>query len=94
MRGDEIFPNLRRLSVVENPEKLFDIRNLIDGVRLLAETMDDRDDLKLVMHSAARVSLEKVDEVTRGEIFDPPATERQMVEARASSKISAFTFRE
>ena len=39
-------------------------------VRLVAENLDD-DDLQNVIQSAARIAVEKVDEVTGGSIFDP-----------------------
>ena len=46
--------------------KLFDIRNIIGGIRLVATTMvDDSDDLKHVFQTAACIAVEKVDEVLR-----------------------------
>ena len=74
---------MRKVIIEKTREKLFDVRNLIEGIRFVAEAMDDCDELKLVIQTAARIAVEKVDEVTGGVVFDPPWTERQIARKRA-----------
>jgi hypothetical protein len=66
----------------ETRDKLFDARNIVTGIQLTAENMDDDDTLKLVIQSMAKVAVEKIDAVTGGAVFDPPVTEKQMAKAR------------
>ena len=60
-------------------ETLFDARNLVEAIRLIADNMlDDPDnDLGLVIQTTARVAIEKIDEVTGGEILDPRPSGKQ-----------------
>jgi hypothetical protein len=60
---------------------LFDARNLVEAIQMTAENLED--DQREVIQTLTRLAMEKIDDVAGGAVLDPPATEKEMAQARA-----------
>jgi hypothetical protein len=79
----------REEEIQDAKETLFDARNLVEAIRMIAaENMDDDDDLQHVIQTAARIAVEKIDEVTGGGILDTDPTDNQVAATLARLKAS------